>query len=60
MLRQLDTCPAAQVYPMLRTTALLAALCGASGTAVELTSDNFDKEITQSGKAAFIKFLATW
>jgi protein disulfide-isomerase A6 len=45
---------------MLRTTALLAALCGASGTAVELTSDNFDKEITQSGKAAFIKFLAPW
>jgi len=27
---------------------------------IDLTPDNFDKEITQSGKAAFIKFLAPW
>ena len=27
---------------------------------VELTPDNFDKEITNSGKASFIKFLAPW
>lgn len=45
---------------MLRTTALLAALCGASGTALELTSDNYDKEVTQTGKASFIKFQAPW
>jgi len=25
-----------------------------------LTPDNWDKEIAQSGKAAFIKFLAPW
>jgi hypothetical protein len=31
-----------------------------SGTAVELTPDNFDKEVTSTGKAAFIKFLAPW
>jgi protein disulfide-isomerase A6 len=45
---------------MLRGLALLAAVCGASGSAVELTPDNWDKEIAQSGKAAFIKFLAPW
>ena len=43
---------------MLRTTALLAALCGAS--AVELTSDNFDELVTKTGKASFIKFQAPW
>ena len=43
---------------MLRTTALLAALCGAS--AVELTSDNFDELATKTGKASFIKFQAPW
>jgi protein disulfide-isomerase A6 len=45
---------------MLGRVALLAAVCGVSGSAVELTPDNFDKEITSSGKAAFIKFLAPW
>jgi hypothetical protein len=45
---------------MLRGLALLAAVCGASGSAVELTLDNWDKEVAQSGKAAFIKFLAPW
>jgi len=45
---------------MLRTTALLAALCGASGTAVDLTSDNFDELVTKTGKASFIKFQAPW
>ncbi len=45
---------------MLRGLTLLAALTGASASAVELTPDNFDKEVTQSGKAAFIKFLAPW
>jgi len=45
---------------MLRTLALLCAVSGAASEAVELTPDNFDKEFTSSGKAAFIKFLAPW
>tara|TARA_B110001452_G_C14821428_1_gene286795 strand:- start:245 stop:382 length:138 start_codon:yes stop_codon:yes gene_type:complete len=45
---------------MLSRMALLAAIVGVSGTAVELTADNFEKEITNSGKASFIKFLAPW
>ena len=28
--------------------------------AVELNKDNFDKEVFQSGKNAFVKFLAPW
>jgi hypothetical protein len=36
-----------------------AASVSASG-AIELTPDNFAKEVTESGKAAFIKFLAPW
>jgi len=35
-------------------------VAGTAGEAVELTPDNFDKEFTSSGKAAFIKFLAPW
>jgi len=46
--------------PMLRTTALFCAFAGASAEAVNLTPANFDKEVTSSGKAAFIKFLAPW
>ena len=45
---------------MLRTVALLGALCGANAAAVELTPDNWDKEVKDSGKAAFVKFLAPW
>jgi hypothetical protein len=44
---------------MLRTVALLGALCGANA-ALELTSDNWDTEVKDSGKAAFVKFLAPW
>jgi len=44
---------------MLRV-ALFAALAAPAAAALELTPDNFDKEVTQSGKAAFIKFLAPW
>lgn len=42
--------------------ALLAAalVASASGEAVELNSKNFDKKVLQSGKAAFVKFLAPW
>jgi hypothetical protein len=33
---------------------------GAAHAALELTPDNFDKEVFASGKSAFIKFLAPW
>lgn len=39
---------------------LLAFVASAMGGAVELTADNFDSEVTASGKGAFIKFLAPW
>jgi protein disulfide-isomerase A6 len=42
-----------------RFTVLCATLASARA-AIELTPDNFDKEVFQSGKAAFIKFLAPW
>lgn len=38
---------------------LMAAVASASG-AMELTGANFDAEVVESGKAAFIKFLAPW
>jgi hypothetical protein len=40
--------------------AVLCALVASANGALELTPDNFDKEVTQSGKSAFIKFLAPW
>ena len=39
------------------TITMLATLTLAAAT-IELTSDNFDKEVFESGKAAFVKFLA--
>ena len=33
---------------------------GAANAALELTPDNFDAEVKNSGKSAFIKFLAPW
>jgi len=44
---------------MMRVT-LLCALAAPAFGALELTPENFDKEVLQSGKAAFIKFLAPW
>jgi protein disulfide-isomerase A6 len=38
------------------TLTLVAALIGT----IELTPDNFDKEVFESGKSAFVKFLAPW
>jgi hypothetical protein len=43
--------------------ARLALVCAfaASASAVEFTSqEQFDKEVFQTGKAAFVKFLAPW
>ena len=42
-----------------RIVAMLALFAAASA-AIELTPDNFDQEVFQSGKAAFVKFLAPW
>jgi len=39
---------------------LVCALAAPALAALELTPDNFDKEVKASGKAAFIKFLAPW
>ena len=42
------------------------SICGTSGSAgasagaVELTGSNFDAEVKNSGKNAFVKFLAPW
>ena len=44
----------------MRVLALLCAVCGVASEAVNLTPDNFEKEVTNSGKSAFIKFLAPW
>jgi len=44
---------------MARVATLMLALGTAHGT-MELTPDNFDKEVIDSGKSAFIKFLAPW
>jgi len=45
---------------MARAALICAFAATVAGSAVELTPDNYDKEVTQSGKAAFIKFLAPW
>ena len=38
----------------------LSLVLASAHAALELTPDNFDKEVTASGKSAFIKFLAPW
>jgi len=46
---------------MARVALLLSAFVAqASAEAVTLTPDNFASEFTDTGKAAFIKFLAPW
>lgn len=40
--------------------ALMGLVVGANAGAVDLTSANFDAEVLESGKAAFVKFLAPW
>jgi len=45
---------------MMRGLVLFAALAGVSASAVELTEENWKSEFVDSGKAAFIKFLAPW
>ena len=46
---------------MLRSLLLIAAIVAtANAGAVDLNPDNFDTEVTSSGKGAFVKFLAPW
>jgi len=39
---------------------LAAAIGGAHAGAVELTAENFPDLVANSGKGAFVKFLAPW
>jgi len=45
---------------MTARSACLLLLAGTVHGALELTPANFDKEIIDAGKSAFIKFLAPW
>ena len=44
---------------MMRGLAVVLAFGSARAT-LELTAANFDKEVIDSGKSAFVKFLAPW
>jgi len=44
----------------MRVLLLATALASASGSALELKKSTFDTEVKQSGKNAFVKFLAPW
>jgi len=44
----------------MRAVALLALALGVDGSAVELTKENFKTLVSDSGKGAFVKFLAPW
>ena len=45
---------------MISKVLLIGLAASAAGEAVELTPKNWDRLVTQSGKAAFVKFLAPW
>lgn len=45
---------------MLRSVLLTALAASAASEATELTDGNFDRLVFQSGKSAFIKFIAPW
>jgi protein disulfide-isomerase A6 len=44
----------------MQATVLLGLLAGAHAGAMELTKGNFDELVVNSGKGAFVKFLAPW
>jgi hypothetical protein len=44
----------------MRSLLLVLGAVGVSAGALELTKANFDAEVKQSGKNAFVKFLAPW
>jgi len=45
---------------MFLMVALLGLIVGAQAGAVDLNAKNFEAEVFESGKAAFVKFLAPW
>lgn len=45
---------------MMRAAVLAMSVVAVSGKAVELNKDNFDAMVKNSGKNAFVKFLAPW
>jgi hypothetical protein len=45
---------------MAKLLLLGAFVASANAGAVELTKSNFDAEVKNSGKNAFVKFLAPW
>jgi len=45
---------------MMRSLALACVVMGASADSVELTSENWGPLVANSGKSAFVKFLAPW
>ena len=50
----------AKMKSMILAVALMGLVLGANAGAVDLTAKNFDKEVFESGKSAFVKFLAPW
>jgi hypothetical protein len=45
---------------MMRGLVLFCALAGVSAGVTELTEENWKTEVADSGKSAFVKFLAPW
>ena len=45
---------------MLRLTVLALCVASCFGSATELTKENYKSLVTDSGKNAFVKFLAPW
>jgi hypothetical protein len=45
---------------MMRILCLLGLIAYASAGATELDGSNFESEALESGKSAFVKFLAPW
>ena len=57
--RPLTRLPVLLYGQMMRSTVLFS-LVGASAGALELTKTTFNTEVKESGKNAFVKFLAPW
>ena len=48
------------LYAQMMRSTVLFSLVGASAGALELTKTTFNTEVKESGKNAFVKFLAPW
>ena len=49
-----------QMYRKIAILSLACLLGTASGAAVDLNKDNFNAQVYDSGKTAFVKFFAPW